>query len=80
MTINNPQKEPFIHHVYFWLKNTDSLEDQAKLIEGLTALAEVPQIQHHYIGTPASTNRGVIDASYAVSWLRSEERRVGKEC
>ena len=69
MTTNIPQKEPFIHHVYFWLKNTDSLEDRASLIAGLKALAKVPEIQHHYIGTPASTNRGVIDASYAVSWL-----------
>ena len=69
MTINNPQKEPFIHHVYFWLKNPDNSEDRAALIAGLKALAKVPEIQHHYIGTPASTNRGVIDTSYAVSWL-----------
>ena len=69
MAANNSQKEPFIHHVYFWLKNLDSSEDRAKLITGLKALAKVPEIQHHYIGTPASTNRGVIDTSYAVSWL-----------
>jgi 3-phenylpropionate/cinnamic acid dioxygenase small subunit len=69
LKMNNLQTEPFIHHVYFWLKNPNNLEDRAKLIEGLKALAKVPEIQQHYIGTPAATNRGVIDTTYAVSWL-----------
>jgi len=29
----------FIHHVYFWLKNTGSEEDKAKLIEELKKLS-----------------------------------------
>ena len=66
---NITQREPFVHHVYFWLKNADNLEDRAKLIEGLKALAKVPEIQQHYIGTPAHTSRGVIERTYSVSWL-----------
>ncbi|MDF7821081.1 Dabb family protein [Runella sp. MFBS21] len=62
-------KKVFVHHVYFWLKNPASEADRKKLIEGLTALAKVPTIRMHNIGTPATTNRSVIERSYAVSWL-----------
>lgn len=63
------KKEMFIHHVYFWLKNPDSKEDKAKLIEGLKKLSKVSTIKTFYIGQPAATRREVIDSSYAVSWL-----------
>jgi hypothetical protein len=59
----------FIHHVYFWLKNADSKEDKAKLIEGLKKLSTVKTIKAFHIGQPADTNRDVIDRSYAVSWF-----------
>lgn len=48
-------KKVFVHHVYFWLKNPASEADRKKLIEGLTALAKVPTIRMHNIGTPAGT-------------------------
>ncbi|MBV6438557.1 MAG: Dabb family protein [Haliscomenobacteraceae bacterium CHB4] len=63
------KKELFVHHVYFWLKNPGSEADRNKLIEGLQALAKVKPIRMAHIGTPAATNRSVIDRSYAVSWL-----------
>ena len=63
------KKSIFIHHVYFWLKNPKSEADLAKLMEGLEALSAVPTIKICHIGTPAETNRGVIDRSYAISWL-----------
>lgn len=59
----------FIHHVYFWLKNADSKEDRAKLIEGLKKLSKVKTIKTFHIGQPADTNRDVIDHSYAISWF-----------
>lgn len=59
----------FIHHVYFWLKNPDSKEDRAKLVEGLKKLSKVTTIKNFHIGQPAGTNRDVIDRSYAVSWF-----------
>jgi hypothetical protein len=62
-------KDIFIHHVYFWLKNADSAEDKAKLIEGLKKLSVVKTIQKFYIGKPADTNRDVIDHSYSISWM-----------
>lgn len=62
-------KNIFVHHVYFWLKNTGNVEDQQKLIEGLQKLSSVATIKQFHIGKPADTNRGVIDSSYAVSWM-----------
>jgi hypothetical protein len=59
----------FIHHVYFWLKNPDSKEDKAKLVEGLKKLSKVRTIKSFQIGKPAGTSRDVIDGTYAISWF-----------
>ena len=61
-------EQKFIHQVYFWLKNPDSKEDRAKLLEGLKKLSKVKTIKSFHIGKPAGTSREVIDASYSVSW------------
>jgi hypothetical protein len=63
------EKNIFVHHVYFWLKNPGSAEDKTKLIEGLQKLSKVSTIKTFHIGQPAATNREVIDRSYAISWL-----------
>ena len=68
-TIFAQKKGMFIHHVYFWLKNSGNKEDKAKLIEGLKKLSSVKTIRQFYIGQPAATRREVIDSSYDVSWL-----------
>ena len=68
-TIFAQKKGMFIHHVYFWLKNSGNKEDKAKLIEGLKKLSKVSKIKNFYIGQPAATRREVIDSSYDVSWL-----------
>ena len=59
----------FIHHVYFWLRDTGSSADRAALIAGLRKLSSTKTIQQFHIGVPASTSREVIDSSYAVSWM-----------
>ncbi|HTE11121.1 MAG TPA: Dabb family protein [Chitinophagaceae bacterium] len=59
----------FIHHVYFWLKNPDSAADLKQLKEGLQKLTVVETIGMYQIGTPAATNRDVIERSYSVSWM-----------
>jgi Stress responsive A/B Barrel Domain len=62
-------KKIFIHHVYFWLKNTGNAADRDKLVEGLIKLSKVKTIRQFHIGKPANTNRDVIDRSYAISWF-----------
>ena len=59
----------FIHHVYFWLKNSSSVGDRDELIAGLRKLSKVGTIREFHIGMPAGTSRDVIDASYSVSWM-----------
>lgn len=63
------EKNIFIHHVYFWLKNPDSKEDRDKLIAGLEKLSKIDYIKLHHIGVPAKTNRDVVERGYSVSWL-----------
>ncbi|HSV09648.1 MAG TPA: Dabb family protein [Hanamia sp.] len=63
------QKDGFIHHVFFWLKKTESKEDLQQLIEGLNKLSKASAIKDFHIGKPAATNRDVIDTTWSVSWL-----------
>lgn len=56
----------FAHIVFFWLKNPDSEEDKTQLkaaLEKLAKSSEYAKLLH--IGTPAATDRGVIDNSYS---------------
>lgn len=63
------KKGGFIHHVYFWLKNPENVDDRNKLVQGLRKLSKVSTIQEWHIGKPAETNREVIDRSYSISWM-----------
>ena len=60
-------KTGFVHTVFFWLKNPESAADKAQLKAGLHSIAAIDGIKTAYIGEPAATNRGVIDASYTLS-------------
>ena len=68
-SITKQMNNIFIHHVYFWLKNTGNMEDRDKLVAGLQKLSKAGSIKQFHIGKPANTNRDVIDRSYAVSWM-----------
>jgi hypothetical protein len=69
-TMEKKNKKQVVHHVFFWLKNPNSKEDQQKLIEGLRTLEKIETIKKMHIGIPASTEkRDVVDNSYHVSEL-----------
>ena len=64
------QPKHIIHQVYFWLKNPDSKEDLARLLQGLRTLGKIETVKNIYIGLPAATeSRDVVDASFSVSEL-----------
>ena len=68
----NPHEEkyPVIHHVFFWLKNTGSVEDRNKLIEGVRTLSKIETVRELRVGVVASTEkRDVVDNTWAVSEL-----------
>lgn len=73
------EKNGFIHHVFFWLKNPEIMEDLNQLIEGLQKLSKAPTIKDFHIGKPANTSRGVIDTTYSVSWLLFFENAEGQD-
>jgi len=59
-----------VHHVFFWLKNPESVADRDKLIEGVKALAAIETVREIHVGIPASTEkRPVVDNSWQVSEL-----------
>jgi hypothetical protein len=68
MTTPTPA-DVFVHHVLFYAPATASDADRAKLLEGLQMLRGIPAIQFAHIGTPAATDRAVIDRAYTYSWL-----------
>ena len=63
-------KKQLAHHVFFWLKNPDSKEDLAKLIDGLKTLEKIESVRRIHIGVPASTEkRPVVESGYSASEL-----------
>jgi hypothetical protein len=57
-----------VHHVFFWLKNPDSQEDLAALLDGIKGLGAVPQVKGVHAAVPAATEqRGVVDGTYSAS-------------
>lgn len=69
-TMDKKNKKQLAHHVFFWLKNRDSKEDLAKLLEGLRTLEKIETVRSLHIGVPASTEpRPVVDSSYSAAEL-----------
>jgi hypothetical protein len=61
-----------IHHVYFTLKNPDSVEDKQLLKEGLQSLEAIQEVKHLIIGEPAPTLLviGTSQRSFiSIAWL-----------
>ena len=55
----------FVHCVYFWLRDDLTAEERQRFTQGLQSLTEIEGVKEGYVGTPASTDRPVIDRSYA---------------
>lgn len=67
---NMKEKYPVIHHVFFWLKNPDSIADRNQLVAGLKTLSKIPTVKQIHVGIVASTEkRDVVDTSWSVSEL-----------
>jgi hypothetical protein len=61
-------RKQMIHHVYFTLKNPDSVQDKQLLKAGLQSLAAIEEVRHLIIGEPAPTfDREVIASDWHVS-------------
>ena len=67
---NTINKNYLLHHVFFWLKNPDSIIDKELLVKGIKTLAAIETVRSLHVGLPASTEkRAVVDTSWQVSEL-----------
>ena len=55
----------FVHSVYFWLKPELTEAQQAQFWAGVRSLGTIASVKACYIGTPAATDRPIIDRSYS---------------
>lgn len=61
----------FIHVVFFWLINEDQGTRERFLAELIKFIDNVDMIKTKHIGSPADTNREVIDSTYSFSLILS---------
>ena len=73
------EKNGFIYHLFFGLKNPDSKQELNQFTDGLKKLSKAPTIKEFHIGIPANTKRGVIDYSYSVSRLLLFKNAYGQD-
>lgn len=66
---NNDISGKFVHHVFFWLKQPDDEKVKNDFRNALIKLASVETVRFRHIGTPAATNRAIIDTTYTFSLL-----------
>lgn len=71
---SKPIKGSFVHVVYFWLKDPKDPAGREKFeMELTTFIDSMKMIKNKYIGTPAGTDREVVDNSYTYCLIASFE-------
>lgn len=55
----------FIHTVFFWLRDDLAAHETAQFVDGARSLTTIESVRQGYLGTPASTDREIIDRSYS---------------
>lgn len=69
----------FVHAVYFWLRPDLSGDDRATFVRGLNSLRTIDAVKYGWIGTPAPTDREIIDRSYSYALTVVFEDEAGHE-
>ena len=59
----------FVHHVFFWLKSSNTPEEVKNFVASVSTLKGIPSVHMAEIGKPATTDRPVIDTTYSYSLL-----------
>ena len=55
----------FIHSVYFWLADGLTEAQREQFVSQARALTRIETVRYGWLGTPAPTDRPVIDRSYS---------------
>jgi hypothetical protein len=69
----------FVHTVFFWLKPGLSPEAKDRFVKGVNSLLAIKNLVHGSVGTPAETDRPVIDRSYSYGLLTVFENKAGHD-
>ncbi len=67
--LNFGGEKMLVHSVYFWLKPELTDEQRDKFWELVSSLSKIESARQCYIGTPASTDRQIIDSSYSCALI-----------
>lgn len=69
----------FVHHVFFWMKESITPEDFNTFEKGVTTLPKIEVVKSGDVGKPASTNRPIIERSYSYSLLLVFENKAAHD-
>ena len=69
----------FIHSVYFWLKPELTDDQRARFWAGVNSLTTIKSVRQGFVGTPAATDRPIIDRSYSCALLIVCDDEAGHE-
>jgi quinol monooxygenase YgiN len=61
----------FIHSVYFSLRDDLSPAERRRFEDGIRSLVAIGAVERGYIGTPAATDRAIIDRNYTHALILS---------
>jgi hypothetical protein len=57
--------------VYIWLRDDLSAEATTRFVDGIRSLTTIESVQQGFVGTPARTDREIIDRSYSYALVVS---------
>lgn len=69
----------FIHSVYFWEREGLTTAERDEWLAGLRSLLGIETVRDGSIGTPAATDRPVIDRSYSYALITSFDDEAGHD-
>ena len=69
----------FVHCVYFWLRDDLTDAERGRFVEGVRSLTTLDTVRHGWVGTPADTDRPVIDRSYSYALVVAFDDEAGHD-
>ena len=69
----------FVHSVYFWLKDDLSESQRQEFRLAVDSLLAIDSVECGFVGTPADTDRPIIDRSYSLALTLVFQDREGHD-